>query len=421
MNENTLSANLERIKDAVDDIRTTVNKPTEAIEEVAEAVAGLKNLDVYNVKTFAEMQAISNPKDGAICHIYNPKLINLSAGEQTNTLIFPKTVVFDVALSTEIDEKVKIIGKGSDNSIQTEDTSEITLQATESCGNYTWSMYMSLGLKMNNGYCEYRVGYNSIDGKHFALGDGACKAQMKSGSSTHERYNYSINDDVTLYLPFMVYIEEEQSYTHANLDKFIYTFDSSPLAEGEYTSSLVFKNEIVLSEPMTINNTYAAALVPSYISLDSISASNYINTLNGLHIRLEPSSGYTEFKVDGELDKILGFDYYEFNYGTPYIDYKTIDGITWNKIADGVLYDFRTSAHTYISPLASPGQYDSTSGTLVISLGTPVCIRRFTATSGEYEFDNRLLNFLRTQNNYNTYTYKYSSELNKWLFVYVND
>lgn len=41
MNENTLSSNLERIKNAVDDIRTAVNEPTGTIEAVADAVEGV--------------------------------------------------------------------------------------------------------------------------------------------------------------------------------------------------------------------------------------------------------------------------------------------------------------------------------------------------------------------------------------------
>lgn len=97
MNENTLSANLERIKDAVDDIRTAVDMEDNPIEEVADAVEVLADneYNAYKVGTLTEMGAISTSKlkTGDICTVMDNdySYIPYRANVLTRVLTFPKT------------------------------------------------------------------------------------------------------------------------------------------------------------------------------------------------------------------------------------------------------------------------------------------------------------------------------------------
>lgn len=73
--EITLNSSLEWIKDAFDDIKEATNTENEVIENIAQALYDLAHPSIYNVKTFDELQEISNPRDGVICHIYNQNLL----------------------------------------------------------------------------------------------------------------------------------------------------------------------------------------------------------------------------------------------------------------------------------------------------------------------------------------------------------
>ena len=95
-----LSETIERIGDAVDDIRTAVDmQSTGTIEDVADAVEALADNDynAYKVDTLTEMGAISTSKlkEGDICTVMDEDYtyIPYRANVLTRVLTFPKTFI----------------------------------------------------------------------------------------------------------------------------------------------------------------------------------------------------------------------------------------------------------------------------------------------------------------------------------------
>ena len=69
MQENTLSSNLTRIKDATDSIRAIVNEATAPIEDVADAVSDLNDEKINLENDLADAQAVIDDKDAEILEL----------------------------------------------------------------------------------------------------------------------------------------------------------------------------------------------------------------------------------------------------------------------------------------------------------------------------------------------------------------
>ena len=108
MNENTLSSNLTRIKDAVDDIRTATNlTSSDSIEDVADAVEALAggSSGVYKVSSVAEMNEIQNPSSGDLCVVYNQQNPSLrDRNDFSSVWVFPDTVTFDESIESQFED-----------------------------------------------------------------------------------------------------------------------------------------------------------------------------------------------------------------------------------------------------------------------------------------------------------------------------
>lgn len=106
-----LSDKLERIELAVDRIRTKVELPTQAIEEVATAVeqmgAGTGATDIYKVATIEERDAIA-AKEGDTCLVIHPQVFNYDGVNGYDTLFFPATVVMPTATTINIGAQFKL-------------------------------------------------------------------------------------------------------------------------------------------------------------------------------------------------------------------------------------------------------------------------------------------------------------------------
>lgn len=102
-----LSDKLERIELAVDRIRTKVELPTQAIEEVATAVENMGSgapvkSNVYRVGSLEERDAITDMVEDDMCIVYGISEFYCDGSKYGNTLIFPETIVVDTAVTSSI-------------------------------------------------------------------------------------------------------------------------------------------------------------------------------------------------------------------------------------------------------------------------------------------------------------------------------
>ena len=101
-----LSDKLERIELAVDRIRTKVELPTQAIEEVATAVeemgAGTGATDIYKVKNSEELLNIKNAQEGAYCLMLDSSQEPAKPGDTIQNFVCPDIVVLPEAVTSSI-------------------------------------------------------------------------------------------------------------------------------------------------------------------------------------------------------------------------------------------------------------------------------------------------------------------------------
>lgn len=99
MNENeeiTLSSNLERIKDAMNDIRESTNTTGQVIENVVQAVQNISEKNgLYTVSSIENMFAIQNPSEGDICIINNYQFTRYDPNIRTRMFYFPKSFTYN--------------------------------------------------------------------------------------------------------------------------------------------------------------------------------------------------------------------------------------------------------------------------------------------------------------------------------------
>lgn len=236
MNENTLSSNLERIKDATDSIRQTFNMPNNTIEEVAQAVAHDKIKGVkYIVRNEYELNHISNPQIGDVAVVNNgPEEIEWdNPNINSNILIFPNEVMLPEEY--EYDEAALII--------------------TDVTGAETVHDYNSIRYSNNAISCEL---------EH----DGIELTVEYIYSNNHYILNsliYKINNVVqtvennTVYLPFMIVIDDTASVGTVDFNcvkNIVHTYKVMPydyFYVGTNRSLMFPKQEFTLSQAVTEN------------------------------------------------------------------------------------------------------------------------------------------------------------------------
>ena len=235
MNENTLSSNLERIKDATDSIRQTFNMPNNTIEEVAQAVAHDKIRGVkYIVRNEYELNHISNPQIGDLAIVNNgPEEIEWdNPNINSNILIFPN----EVTLPAESEDDAALI-------------------ITDVSGHEEVSGSNSIRYDANSIICE--IEYDNVD---------------LSASYVYQNDHYILNtlvyklDNVvqtvennTVYLPFVIVIDDTTSVGIVDFNcvkNIVHTYKVMPydyFYVGTNCSLMFPKQEFTLSQAVTEN------------------------------------------------------------------------------------------------------------------------------------------------------------------------
>lgn len=236
MNENTLSFNLERIKNAVDDIRKTTNTSNNTIEEVAQAVAHDKIKGVkYIVKNEYELNHISNPQIGDLAIVNNgPEEIEWdNPNINSNILIFPN----EVTLPAERESVSAAL-------IITDVTGNEVVKSS-SVIDYSGS---SITCQIIYDNVDLRVNYVSQNGRHIL---NTLVYKLDNVIQTVENN--------TVYLPFVVAIDDTDSIGIVDFNcvkNIIHTYKVMPYDYFYVStnSSLMFpKQEFTLSQVVTEN------------------------------------------------------------------------------------------------------------------------------------------------------------------------
>lgn len=119
MNENeeiTLSSSLERIKDAIDEIRESTNTTGQVIENVAQVVQNMSERNgLYTASSIDDMFAIQNPSEGDICIINNYQFTRYDPNIRTRMFYFPDSFTYDGEIEEFTD--VKFCAYNPDGSI----------------------------------------------------------------------------------------------------------------------------------------------------------------------------------------------------------------------------------------------------------------------------------------------------------------
>lgn len=109
MNENeeiTLSSSLERIKDAIDEIRESTNTTGQVIENVAQVVQNMSERNgLYTASSIDDMFAIENPSEGDICIINNYQFTRYDPNIRTRMFYFPDSFTYDGEIEEFTDVK----------------------------------------------------------------------------------------------------------------------------------------------------------------------------------------------------------------------------------------------------------------------------------------------------------------------------
>lgn len=236
MNENTLSSNLERIKDATDSIRQTCNMPNNTIEEVAQAVAHNKIRGVkYIVKNEYELNHISNPQIGDLAIVNNgPEEIEWdNPNINSNILIFPN----EVTLPAERESSSAAL-------IITDVTGDEVLESSNII-DYSGS---SITCQIIYDNVDLRASY-VYQNEHYILNTLVYK--LDNVVQTVE--------DNTVYLPFVIVIDDTSSVGVVDFNcvkNIVHTYKVMPydyFYVGTNSSLMFPKQEFALSQTVTDN------------------------------------------------------------------------------------------------------------------------------------------------------------------------
>lgn len=109
MNENeeiTLSSSLERIKDAMNDIRESTNTTGQVIENVAQAVQNISEKNgLYTVSSINDMVNLTNLSNGDICVVNNYQFTRYDPNIRTRMFYFPESFTYDGEIEEFTDVK----------------------------------------------------------------------------------------------------------------------------------------------------------------------------------------------------------------------------------------------------------------------------------------------------------------------------
>lgn len=191
MEENTLSSNLERIKNAMYDIRQTTNMPNSVIEEVAQAVSDLKLKGrITCVNSQYDVEHIANPQNGDICIVNRgPEEIQWNnALISSNILIFPDEIILPETSIALNDASIDII---------TSNDAPVTNHGRISYGGGEF-----ITIELNYDTVELNVEYEKDEYDHYCLNSIDYKLDDVS----------QVIQDNIVKLPFCVMIEESDSY-----------------------------------------------------------------------------------------------------------------------------------------------------------------------------------------------------------------
>ena len=108
MEENKLSANLEKINVSVGDIRNTLDAQDVAIDdlsvmvsEVKSSLDELENNMAYQVSTRDEMESLSGVEEGSVCLVKGMEIRPSNQNDKFSLIYFPETVTLPMGLPDE--------------------------------------------------------------------------------------------------------------------------------------------------------------------------------------------------------------------------------------------------------------------------------------------------------------------------------
>ena len=170
-----LSDKLERIELAVDRIRTKVELPTQAIEEVATAVeemgTGTGEQDIYKVGSIEERDTIQ-AKENDMCVIYGVKEFNYDETQISNILLFPETIVVESPITSNA---TTYLYYGS--------TNQERLMFQLSATYYRVRDYKTM---------QYLAQYTSTDGKTYTKTSGEAQVTYENNLQPYTSFNSSL-------------------------------------------------------------------------------------------------------------------------------------------------------------------------------------------------------------------------------------
>ena len=444
MNENeeiTLSDSLERIKDAVDDIRTATGE-TGTIEEVADAVEALAegSYNTYKAETYSEMQEIENPQDGDVCYVSKRSLISAistaapGGGRDANSfnkLIFPYSVDFSEPMGDDFGFELAITSTVLEDVDMVDESSEVFGEYRNE-GEPEWVVDFRLILDQSKlpEYSSstvkamYYVHYKSSDGQHFTI-ENACISTDDVIEHGIPFAEVSAHKDIEITFPCIIHMEQIGSGLYDwEIEQFFRTYDYAPLSLNEYSANIVL--ERIPSNFYTYNpqetlyldvcvNDYTRSFLqsmdvvwPYYIICNDISG-------EGTNIELDMQLPTMDIMNKPYITS-PHFVYHSESGDGHYVLQQFLAG---SKYIANPVYPSSNPADNGITEISYTGNTLGEYGFEEAYLNLPyaICIKEPLPETGRPSGGAALAKIINTQYDGTVYVYKYNGTKNEWEFI----